>query len=270
MPTSKRLDDRQYLRSEQYRDDVKLSARIQLHQRFSTNRASWQRWLFDQLAAPDDADMLELGCGRGDLWRENRDRLRPTWRLVLTDLSEGMLDAARQRLAELTPRPDFCIADAQALPFEDAAFDIVIANHMLYHVPDRPRAFREIARVLRPGGHFHAATNGWGHLHELMALIERHAPELGTAPERIGFSLDNGARQLRPWFAQVNISEFDDALEITEAEPAAAYALSTKASAVLVSERLQALYDDVAERILADGAFHVTKRAGLFSCQTSI
>jgi SAM-dependent methyltransferase len=267
MATVDGLDGARGIRAEQYPDDAKLSARIQLHQRFSTNRASWQRWLFDHFELSDGARILELGCGRGDLWWENRDRLSPAWRLVLTDLSAGMLASARARLAGVTPRPRFCIADAQMLPFDDASFDVVVANHMLYHVPDRPRAFQEISRVLRPGGRLYAATNGPGHLQELDALIQRHAPEAGAGPGRIDFRLDNGARQLRPWFAEIERADFADGLAITEVEPLVAYILSTQASAFLDSGRVRALRADVAERIAAHGAFRATKRPGLFICQ---
>ena len=156
-----RLTDTSYLRGEQYATSVNLDARVFFHQRYSTNRHPWQRWVFDHLTTAEPARILELGCGPGNLWQQNADRIPPGWQVVLTDLSAGMLKGAATKLA----RPDafqLCEADAQALPFEGAGFDAVIANHMLYHVPDRPRAFAEVRRVLKPGGKLYAATNGAG------------------------------------------------------------------------------------------------------------
>jgi ubiquinone/menaquinone biosynthesis C-methylase UbiE len=261
------LNDRDYLRSEQYQNTGNLSARIQLHQRFSVNHYGWFRWLFDQFNVPDGSCVLELGGGRGDLWWENRDRLSPTWHLTLTDLSPGMLDAARQRLHNVVPHITFRVADAEALPFADEAFDAVVADHMLYHVPNRPRAFREIRRVLRSGGHFFAATNGRGHLRELDDLLVRCAPEVEPQNPRIGFSLNNGAAQLAPWFDRITRRDYPDALEITEAEPLIAYVLSTPAKETLEKEQLACLRDAAAQRIAAEGAVRVRKELGMFHCR---
>ena len=109
--------------------------------------------------------MLEVGCGTGALW-VNTAALLPHLRLTLTDLSEGMVAAAA---AAVAPLADIELAeartcDAQALPFDDDAFDVVVANHMLYHVPEPRLAVAAFARVLRPGGVLLAATNGPRHL----------------------------------------------------------------------------------------------------------
>jgi ubiquinone/menaquinone biosynthesis C-methylase UbiE len=152
------------LGSDQYRTDANLQARIRLHQRFSTNRHGWPRWLFDQLDLHEDARVLELGCGTGVLWATNTHRIPPGWQVVLSDRSPGMLAAVAG-----PPVAVRVVADAQAVPFAPASFDVVLANHMLYHVPDRDRALGEIHRVLRPGGQVYAATNGRRHLAELHA-----------------------------------------------------------------------------------------------------
>lgn len=244
----------------QYRDPSNLSARIQLHQRFSTNRTGWFHWLFDQLSLPVGAHILELGCGRGDLWAENRARLPAGLRITLTDRSPGMVQAARSRLVGVTA----CVADAQALPFAADTFDVVLANHMLYHVSDRPRAFREIRRVLRAEGSLYAATNGEGHLRELDALLARCAPGLETQNARLGFSLDNGFEQLRPWFRQVSCRRYDDALVITEVEPLLAYLRSLGGGDALDAAQLACLRATVTEQIATTGAVRVHKAVGLF------
>ncbi len=169
--------DRDSLRNDQYHDDANLAARIDIHRRFSTNPQGWYEWLFDRFALPAGAHLLELGCGEGGMWAARRDRLPPDLRLTLTDVSPGMLTAARTRLEPALSDIRFAVVDCQAIPFADASFDVVIANHMLYHVPDIPRALGEIRRVLRPNGWFHGATNGLRHMLELDQLVERFAPE---------------------------------------------------------------------------------------------
>ncbi|MGH2559802.1 MAG: class I SAM-dependent methyltransferase [Thermomicrobiales bacterium] len=263
------FEDANYLRTEQYHDGTNLSARENLHRRFSTNRTDWFRWIFDHLNLPNGSRILELGCGTGSLWLQNRDRLPASWKVTLSDFSPGMLAATRERLNSISPSlmTRYCVANAQAIPFADSAFDTVIANHMLYHVPDRARAFEEICRILRPGGQFYASTNGQQHLQELDALVCTYAPHAERENAAVGFGLENGARQLRPWFVDVTSIDYPDALEVTEVEPLIDYVLSTRAKKFLDETRLHYMRQAVADEIARTGAFRVTKAVGLFSCR---
>ncbi len=76
------------------------------------------------------------------------DRIPSTWDITLSDLSSGMLDSAWRNLVVTGRNYKFKEIDAQEIPFEDETFDAVIANHMLYHVPDRAKGnSRNQARV---------------------------------------------------------------------------------------------------------------------------
>jgi len=68
------LADKQFV-SGQYQNAKNLNARIQLHQRFSTNKYGWHRWVFDQFSFPPQSRILELGCGSGELWLESIDHV---------------------------------------------------------------------------------------------------------------------------------------------------------------------------------------------------
>jgi ubiquinone/menaquinone biosynthesis C-methylase UbiE len=146
------LNDRDYLKK-QYKDSSNLDARIRLHQRFSVNKYGWHPWVFDHFDLPPACQILELGCGPGSLWLDNRTRIPPGWEITLSDFSTGMLEDARRNL---DPQCQFKykVIDAQSIPCENGYFDAVIANHMLYHVSNRPAALAEIRRVLKPAGHF--------------------------------------------------------------------------------------------------------------------
>ncbi len=149
-----KFTDQQYLRTDQYRDSTNLDARVLIHQRFSTNPYGWFRWVFDRLLKlPENAKILELGCGPGYMWKENVERIPAGWNITLSDLSSGMVDAAWRNLIVSGRAFQFKEIDAQSIPFEDETFDAVIANHMLFHVPDRPKAIAEIKRVLKSAGH---------------------------------------------------------------------------------------------------------------------
>ena len=259
--------DRRYL-TEQYQNASNLQARMGLHERYGVNRHGWHRWVFDHLDLPVSlprSHVLELGCGPGKLWRENGERIPAGWAIVLTDLSAGMLAEARRDLGDIPHRFSFVNLDAQALPFASASFDAVIANHMLYHVPDRQRAYTEIRRVLRPGGHLYAATNGRNSMRELRELIQRFDPALSEqAPgHELSFTLENGAGELSRWFAQVTLRRYEDALAVTEADALVAYLLSLRFSG-LVREVRAPLTAFVQREIDAHGAIHIAKDVGLF------
>ncbi len=261
-----KITDQEYLRSRQYNDAAKLNDRMQLHARFSTNKGEWHHWVFDQLDLPAGARVLEVGCGPGWLWSRNADRILPTWQVTLADFSPGMLAEAQQNLAGLRPF-GFEVADAQALPFEAESFDALIANHMLYHVPDRARALAEFRRVLRPGGRLYAATNGQAHLRELFELTQRLAPQLvrwGGAAVDESFNLENGGEQLARHFADVDLRRYPDGLVVTEAEPLVAFIMSMHVADGTDKTLRAKLLAQVEAMLREQGAIHIGKDSGIF------
>lgn len=261
-----KLSDRQYLQETQYRDPYNLEARIALHEQCSLNPLSFHRWLFDFLATTpySYSQVLEIGCGPATLWTSNLDRIPAGWLVTLTDLSTGMLQKARQNLASVEHSFYYALADAQALSFRDASFDAVLANHMMYHVPDKALAFSEIKRVLRPGGRFYAATNGSTHMQELAEIAHKfspNAPLLGTSFSN-SFTLENGQAQLQHFLSEVNIHRYPDALVITSAQPLVAYVRATSAGSSLDEEGLTRYIE---QRIREQGAIRITKSTGLFT-----
>jgi ubiquinone/menaquinone biosynthesis C-methylase UbiE len=257
------IADQSYLR-EQYKNAANLNDRIQLHVRFSTNRYDFHMWVFDRLKLAPDSRVLELGCGPGSLWRPNLTRIPAGWQITLTDFSPGMLAEARANLAGARPFA-FEQADAQAIPFADASFDAVIANHMLYHVPDRAKAFTEIRRVLRPAGRFYAATNGEAHMREMHDLARQFDPRIGLwrQPGNQTFTIEQAQSELSHFFSDVLLHRYESALVVTEAEPLVAY-VASMADANLTGARQAAFTRVVEQRIIANGAIHITKDTGLF------
>jgi ubiquinone/menaquinone biosynthesis C-methylase UbiE len=258
--------DRAYLLTDQYRDPSNLSARYALHDRFSTNRYGWHRWVFDELKLSDRHRVLEVGCGAAFLWRANIDRLLPAARVTLTDFSTGMVAEAVRHLPSIGVRGvrfGYAVADVQRLPFADSCFDTVAANHMLYHVPDREAAFREIRRVLVPGGRLVAATNGRHHLRELDELVGLVLPASASDLDATAFSLENGPEQVAPWFDRVTLRRYDDSLAITEVEPIVAYVRSSPTWSKGLIDTLPAFRRALAARLAETGVIRVSKDTGL-------
>jgi ubiquinone/menaquinone biosynthesis C-methylase UbiE len=256
--------DPTYLRTQQYRDATNLNARIALHRRFSTNRHPWPRWVFDQLRLPPRCTLLELGCGPGDLWAENHERIPQGWEITLSDLSPGMVREARARLDALSHPFAFAILDAQSIPIPSQRFDAVLANHMLYHVPDRARTLAEIRRVLKPGGRLFATTVGITHLRELREWTDWF--NLEGARETLdpaNFWLETASRQLSPWFAEIRMTRRYDALAVTEIAPIIDY-IGSSASMQLDAEGLASLRSFLEEQLATASTIHITKDTCMF------
>ena len=260
--------DQQYLLNKQYRDAANLKARINLHTRFKTNSYDWFRFVFDQFNLPQDASILELGCGPGNLWAKNLDRIPQSWEITLSDFSPGMLAEAQQNLSSTKHPFIFKLIDAQQIPVGDGQLNAVIANHMLYHVPDRSKAIAEIARVLKPDGVFYAATNGQQHLSELDELYGFLVPDFRDVVSTFSsdaFTLENGGAQLAPWFHS-DIRVYEDSLVITETEPLLAYIKSMIPFDELQigQDKLASLQQLIDKRINSEGSIRIIKSTGVF------
>lgn len=212
----------------QYKDASNLQARIGLYERFRINKHGWFRWVFDQLDLPLESSILELGCGNGTLWLKNTKRIPEGWKITLSDVSPGMLEAARHNL-QATQHPfQFECADAASIPFTEDTFEAVIANHMLYYQSDMNKTLSEISRVLQPQGCLYASTLGQNHLHELKALAKSLSPRISRRRPSAKFSLENGGEQLSQWFRKVTLHHYEDTLIVTEVDPLMAYFQSTQ------------------------------------------
>src|SRR5574341_1495749 len=260
-----KFTDPQYLKTDQYRDSTNLDARAVIHERFSTNSYGWFHWIFDTLTKlPEQAVILELGCGPGYLWSHCVNRIPSGWRITLSDLSPGMVDAAWRNLVVTGRNIKFEQIDAQSIPYPDEVFDAVIANHMLYHVPDRPKAIAEMRRVLKPGGHLIATTVGQGHLYEMSEWLRRAGLEKSFEEFSRSFTLENGLAQLKLFFPQVTVIRYEDDLQVTEVEPIIAYIRSSIRASELSEDGILEIQQDLVRELKQKGSIFIRKDSGLF------
>ena len=224
------LKNKQYLKSKQYGDTCNYNARTYLYEHFGTKRRPWPLWMFDQLGKVNNGRILELGCGNGLLWKMNANRIPSDWDITLSDFSEGILNNVRDTLCDVHLNIKYEIVDADEIKYTDNSFDIVIANHMLYHLSNVKKTLAEIKRILRPGGQFYASTLGPDHLKEIKELIQTFCLDNTYDELKNGiiknFSSENGYELLREQFEHVIVTHYDDRLVINEAEPIVKYVLS--------------------------------------------
>lgn len=140
--------------------------------RYDRRWAGYVRRTLDVLdaraAVRPDERVLDVGCGTGAFAARLVAR-HPMQHVVGVDVSEGMLAEARRKLGH-APGAAFVRAAADALPFDAAAFDIVVSASALHYFPDPARALAEMHRVLRPGGR--VVVLDWSRDFWWMALLD--------------------------------------------------------------------------------------------------
>ncbi len=242
---------------DQYATSARLETRISIHEKYSRNKQPFGAWIVSHYDLHPGENVLELGCGTGSMWQGVT--LPEGCALTLTDLSAGMLDAARANTAHL--HAEYALCDAMELPFPDAAFDVVIANMMLYHVPDIDRALREIRRMLKPQGRFFAATFGE---HGVTEAVFEMLSLPCTANHR--FTLQNGGAQLANHFSAVEMRQREDALDVTFLPDLIAY-LRSMAGMTLLADIPDERLLEVFTQHMQDGVLSLPKEYGLFLCK---
>ena len=241
----------------QYATSKRLESRIRIHELYSRNKQPFGEWIVSHYHLQPGEQVLELGCGTGSMWQGVT--LPEGCRVTLTDLSPGMLDAARANTTHLGA--EYAVCDAMALPYPDASFDVVIANMMLYHVPDIDLALREIRRVMKKDGRFFAATSGErGAVEAVLGMLNLPC----AANHR--FTLQNGSSQLARHFAQITMLQREDALDVTNLADLIGYLRSMQGMTVLAELPDEQLLQTFSLH-MREGVLSLPKEYGLFICR---
>lgn len=251
---------------EQYKNAKNLNDRISLHEKYSTNSQGWFNWLFEKIDFSKVNRLLELGCGNGKLWQENNIDLRNR-EIFLSDISEGMVEEVRNKLGS-----DFncIIADAEKIPFKDAYFDSIIANHVLFYLNDLNQGLKEISRVLKSNGILYCSTYGSRHMKEITDIVQNFDSRINLSNHSLYdvFGLENGESILKQYFTNVQRMDYQDSLEITESKPLIDYIMSCHGNQnEILGPRLSEFKEYIEELLVSNGKIIVTKQAGLFVCE---
>ena len=246
----------------QYKNPSNFATRRKVHEKFGTNKYDWYKWVFDHFDFPPKCKILELGSGLGTLWLNNQERIQKDWDITLSDFSQEMLDNLKQNLENAIHPFNFRLVNVENMPYADASLDVVIANALLYLVPDLEKAIKEIVRVLKPGGILVASTSGSKYMKELEELIEKYDLSVHRGYTQYSFSLDNGKDLLLPYFSKSELFRFENALLVTEAEPLADYILSTNEN--LREDQIKTVRSFFDEYFKRNNQLKITIDTGLF------
>lgn len=254
---------------EQYKSAENFNLRTKLHS-YNINKTDWNNWCFNQMKFPSKARVLELGCGTGELWLKNKESVNSEWNVTLSDFSSSMLESTKERLQSVGQNFLYKEIDAQNIPYEDEIFDVVIARHMLYLVPDIEKALSEIKRVLAKDGIFYVATNSCEAMKELNNLIEKFDStlELHNNGMCYRFQLENGQALLEKYFSEVKVEVLEGKIVTSDVDAIVSYkASSIKGTSVLVGKKKDDFRKYIDDYIKKNREISITTKACIFEAK---
>ena len=249
----------------QYQNASNISSRINLHSLYAQNPKGWFPWIYEQCQIRPGMKILEVGCGDGTLWLQNKDRLPADIQVALSDVSEGMLRDARRALGTEDARFDFQVLDCQQIPYPENTFDLVVANHVLFYCDDLQTALAEIRRVLKPEGWLVCSTYGHDHMKEVSELVQEFDEHIVLAADKLyeKFGRENGTEILSSYFFDIELRTYEDCLIVPEPEPLISYILSCHGNqGQYIPERYREFFSYVKKK--TDLGMKITKDAGVF------
>lgn len=245
---------------QQYATANNLNIRISIHDKYSTNNMGFGNWIVSNFRIDKGMRVSELGCGTGDIWKNRATLIGTCSKLILSDFSEAMVEATKRNIGKFD-NVEYKIIDIQEIPYEDESFDIVIANMMLYHVPDIDRGVSEVRRILKRNGHFYCATYGE---HGIIEYLSKILSEYGVEGNmNKNFTLQNGYEILSKTFFKVEKLEYIDSLAITNIDDMVEYIYSLSSMTSLNNVPKQVIKDILMNNTI-DGILNVPKEYGMF------
>lgn len=256
---------------EQYRNAENVSVRIKLHAQCSRNPENWYAWLLRQARLEKSQNILELGCGNGELWQKASKKEVAGKHIVLSDISAGMVEDAKKALADKKETGfDFVQFDCENIPLEERQFDRVLANHVLFYCKNLGRALSEISRVLQPDGILCASTYGSKHMKEITDLVKGYDKRINLSEIELYeiFGLENGEKLLREHFPDIELVRYEDELFVTDADLLCDYIFSCHGNQnEILCDKKSDFRAYVAKKVAQNGGIRITKDAGVFLCR---
>jgi DNA-binding transcriptional MerR regulator/trans-aconitate methyltransferase len=255
---------------EQYKDAANISIRIGLHKKYTKNPIGWFQWLYGLMEPLDGKSILELGCGNGELWCANRDRIPADARICLSDVSEGMIRDVEENLKSVPGSFAFEVFDCRQIPKPEESFHIAVANHVLFYLTNLDGVLDQVQRILKPGGIFYCSTYGSDHMKEISQLVKEFDSRIALSEVNLYdvFGLENGEEILKSHFKDLERKDYKDSLEVRDAGALMEYILSCHGNQQeYLSDRYEEFREFLEKKMEKKGFIHITKQAGAFICR---
>ncbi|EEA95269.1 putative methyltransferase protein [Pseudovibrio sp. JE062] len=204
--------------TQQYKTSSNLRTRANLHRRYANK--NWFEWAYKHMGFRENSKIADIGCGTGWFWTANQHVLPNGLDVSLLDQSAQMVAEAKGALEALSAvqRVSGYVEKAEAIPFEDASCDMVMAMHMVYHLSDPDKAMDEMQRILKPDGQLVISLNSPSNLKQIYEINSRVFDVAPVDPSTVIAPPADVAGQLQQRFNSISLLTYKDIYEIDDAE----------------------------------------------------
>ncbi len=261
---------------EQYKSDENLKNRISIHD-YSTAYVEWFHWLFEKEQIKPGMKILDIGCGNGTMWKRVADLLPNDLEIHLIDYSDGMLSSAREvasGIMETYPEKNLRFVvekrDAADFSYPTSGFDLVMANHMLYHVAreSRLQLYSKIKSLLADSGRFTCTLIGRTHLQELHDFLAEYYPGIRFPSGSFDLWLETAKDELEDYFNVVSVEEHKNDLYVPDEQLIFNYIASySKEAREQINQDKETFFDRVRSKMNEDGNMYIHKSTGVVICE---
>jgi DNA-binding transcriptional MerR regulator/trans-aconitate methyltransferase len=241
-----------------YKNTKNLNVRIQFHKRFSVNKKNWYKWLSEIIKL--DKNVLELGCGSGDLWNYYSSKELEKYNITLSDKSKGMLNDTKNNLKEYNL--NYNDIDINKLD-KKIKYDVIIANHVLYFADDIDKVVKNISDITDV---FYCTAYSKNHMVEIRNIVKEFDERIKLTNDKYfeKFDVITAEKVLNKNFKSVEFIKYIDHLQVDEVDALVDYVLSCNGN------QNQYLQNRLSEfrRFLANiGTITIKKDVGIFICK---
>lgn len=249
-----------------------LKTRVLFHHKHTHFDKNFHEWMFDHYQFNKNDKVLEIGCGDGTLWQCNKDRIPKNIEIVLSDISQKMIDESYLKLHDILQIKSFDRADCFNLPYDDESFEIVIINHVLMYFENLEQALKEISRVLKKGGTLYCSTIAKDMMKERDEMLKKFDSKISFDQEILynRFGYENGKEKLLKYFNNIELFDRKEIYEISDIDLFYQFILSGKG----LSSNLEVLYRKKEQFYLylknyfdKNNVFYLTTHAGMFKAK---
>lgn len=250
-----------------------LQKRIEFHHHYTSFQENFHQWMFQHYQFHKAARILDVGCGDGTIWLENKEVLPNAIEITMSDISKDMIKTAQEQLKELPQFHAFDVADCRHLPYEDDTFDCILANHLFMYFDDLDEVFLEIKRVLKQGGILYCSTIASDMMKERDELLLRFDPHISFHQEVLcnRFGYEKGEERLSQYFQNIHLYDRKEQYHVHDGIDRyyefilSGQGLSNELDGLF--HKKEEFYQFMEREYEKQQGFLLTIHAGMFSCQ---